>query len=272
MKKLIVHLTEQDAQEMLMAWMGAEGISDAVYGEEFLEIYFDDALQEKALEVLSAHFADSKYELNDSEEVNWNAEWEASFQPVVVGKLRIRATFHEPLPGIEEIIISPRMAFGTGHHETTFMMLDILQNLNLSDKAVLDYGCGTGILSVMSAKQGVKHITAIDIQEEACENTNEHFSLNGLDEAPHLVLLGDLNVLDDTRQYDLILANINKGVIRRMPEQLFDLCNNGGALLVSGILKSDYKSITELYLQAGFAMSSARFKGEWSLMAFNKLS
>ncbi len=202
-------------------------------------------------------------------EENWNARWEASFQPVRVGAFcGIRAAFHasfEP-PVLHELVIQPKMAFGTGHHETTYMMVELMQNLPLQGARVFDYGCGTGILAILTAKMGAAEVFAIDIEEAACENTLENAKLNQREgcgfKGKIKVQQGDLSVLDE-RDFDLILANINRGVILASLPQMKELLKANGRLLVSGFLREDEKLMRSETQKAGFKLLRKAQKGAW---------
>ena len=175
---------------------------------------------------------------------NWNAEWESSFHPVVVDDFcYIRAEFHQPAPpGFKhEVIIAPKMAFGTGHHATTFMMIQAMSSIDLKGKYVLDYGCGTGILSVVAAKEGAEKVIGIDIQTEAIENSIEHAVLNQVSTQCEF-LEGDLSILPPGT-YDILLANINTKIIIDSFEQMKLLLAPRGIMLLSGIMKDHLEEL-----------------------------
>lgn len=199
---------------------------------------------------------------------NWNAQWEASFQPVDVDDFcRIRADFHEPKTGTaHDIVINPKMAFGTGHHETTYMMIDSMQSIDFEGKRVLDFGCGTGILAILAEKLGAASIDAIDIEQESYENTLENTDINNCSNIT--AQQGELDQISNT--YDIILANINRHVLLTTPKSLHSLINTGGILLMSGILLSDIQLVNEAYTSVGFHLKESRTKGEWTALLFEK--
>lgn len=197
------------------------------------------------------------------EEKNWNAEWEANYKPIAVDDVcYIRAEFHEPNPSFNnEIIIRPEMAFGTGHHETTYMMIGVMNSLDFSDCKVLDYGCGTGILSVFAAQKGANSVLGIDIEKPAVENAKVHQQINDLDQFDMNFLLGGLEVLT-AEKYDIILANINRRVLLETKSDILNYLSSKGTLIMSGILKSDEELIIDKYSDS-FDLIEKKEKGEW---------
>ncbi len=198
---------------------------------------------------------------------NWNAIWEAGFQPVLVGNYcGIRANFHPSFDTVKhEIIIHPKMAFGTGHHATTFMMIKMMESLDLAGKEVFDYGCGTGILAILAAQEGARIIDAVDIEEESYENTIENAAIN---QVAHIHTY--LGTLDDvpSKEYDIILANINRNVILNSLDTLYGRLKPDSFLLVSGILQEDEDKVINRASTAGFKHLELIRKGDWSCLKF----
>ena len=193
---------------------------------------------------------------------NWNASWESSFETIIVGSFcGIRADFHEPLSGLQhEIIINPKMAFGTGHHATTYMMIQMMEKLDLAGTKVLDYGSGTGILSILASKMGANMVDAVDIETQAYENALENIQANNADHIQ--VVLGTLDNVLDTG-YHVILANINRNVILDSLPTLYNKLNPGGILLISGVLKEDEKLLLDSTAVHGFHLESQLQRDEW---------
>ncbi len=220
-------------------------------------------------------FADLKerFELKEATEVikpqNWNAIWESSHHPISVGKFcQVRADFHEKEPDVtHDIIINPKMAFGTGHHETTYMMMDQMKSLKFDKTAVLDLGCGTGVLAILAAKMGSDDILAIDNDPAAYENTLENLEVNGL-----TGIKAQRGTLADTenRTYDYILANINRSVILASLSTLYDRLKQQGLLLVSGILTSDEELLLQNATANNFKQVSIQRKNGWICVSFKK--
>lgn len=202
---------------------------------------------------------------------NWNELWESNFQPVIVGEFcAVRADFHDPIPGVKwELVINPKMAFGTGHHETTWQCIAAIEHLPLEATKVLDYGCGTGILAILASKQGATEVEAVDIEIESYRNTIENSAANGVNNV--VARLGTLNDVQG-RDFDGILANINRHVILESLPALADLLKPNGWLLISGILLSDEEIVTEAAEKAGFSKKALKSRGNWLCGVFEKQS
>ena len=175
---------------------------------------FDELIFSSLLGSLEGEDVEISYEKLEIENRNWNASWEANFDPVEIAQqLYIRAPFHEQKENFNStIIIQPKMSFGTGHHQTTFLMCEAILRLDLVGKKVLDMGTGTGVLAILSEKKGSKDITAIDIEEWSIENCEENIVLN---ECTFIdTICGDVNLIDG-KKFDVILANINKNILKK---------------------------------------------------------
>ena len=197
------------------------------------------------------------------EEKNWNAEWEANYEAIAIEDIcYIRAEFHEPNDSFSrEILIRPEMAFGTGHHETTYMMISMMNEVSFEGAKVLDYGCGTGILSIFAAQLGAQSVMGIDIEKPAVDNSLVHQEINSMGDHDMKFALGGLEVLVDV-QYDLVLANINRGVLLNTKEELISFIKPSGKLFMSGILATDEGLILDSY-QDSFDLIDKKEKGEW---------
>ena len=193
---------------------------------------------------------------------NWNEIWESNFQPVIVGEFcAVRADFHEPIAGVQhELVINPKMAFGTGHHETTWQCIAALEHLPVLGANLLDYGCGTGILAILAARLGAAAVEAIDIEEESYRNTLENSQLNNTPQ-----VTARCGTLPDVQgsDFDGILANINRNVILDSLPTLSNLCKKGGWLLLSGILLEDEPIIVETSAANGFSLERKTQRGNW---------
>jgi ribosomal protein L11 methyltransferase len=177
-------------------------------------------------------------------EQNWNAVWESNFEPVVVDDFcAVRADFHQPIKNVQhEIIITPKMSFGTGHHATTYMMIEQMSNIDFTKKRVFDFGTGTGILAILAQKLGAASITASDNDEWSIENAEENFQKNDV----HSIILYRSSAIPKD-SFDIILANINRNVLSEYASALVNILSPNGVLLVSGILKEDEKIIVAAF-------------------------
>ena len=202
-------------------------------------------------------------------DTNWNAVWESHFEPIVVeDRCLIRAPFHPARPGIEyEVVIMPKMSFGTGHHATTCLMVGEMLDLPLSGCG-LDMGSGTGVLAILAVQRGATHVDAIDIDSWAYENCRENIHSNGVEDrvTPYL---GDAALLAG-KHYDFVLANINRNILLRDMEGYVTALNPGGVLLVSGILEQDISSIAARAESLGLDQVGERRQNGWVAMRFVK--
>ena len=199
---------------------------------------------------------------------NWNAEWEASFQPVKVGAFAgVRAAFHPPMEDVRyELVIQPKMAFGTGHHATTWLMMQAMESLPWQGASVLDFGCGTGILAILAAQLGAAQVHGVDIEREAYENSLENMAINN---TPGLMIYeGELSAVPADLLFNIILANINRNVILQTLPSLYQKMLPGGQLLVSGILADDRDQVVEAAQRAGFILLNEQGREQWMMIHF----
>ncbi len=195
---------------------------------------------------------------------NWNAEWESNFERVAVGgdKLLIRAPFHEADPRFRcEVVIMPKMSFGTGHHATTHLMAESIMELDVAGKAGLDMGSGTGVLAIVAAKCGAKSVDAIDIDEWAYENCAENIEVNGVAEVVN-PMLGNSSLLEKDR-YDFVVANINRNILLGDMATYAGSLKEGGVLLMSGFLETDIEAITECAAKLGMTNAESKVRDGW---------
>jgi len=196
---------------------------------------------------------------------NWNEEWEKAYEPVVIAEsCLVRAPFHDQGEGYRyEVIISPRMSFGTGHHETTRLIAGEVLEMDLTGKKVIDLGCGTGILAILSAMKGASQVTAIDLDENAVQNALENFRLNSLDNIK-AVSMG-LDQLDET-EYDMIMANINRNVLYEHMDKITGIAGKNALLLLSGVYKDDVSSISERAGDFGWDEERVTVLNKWAMI------
>jgi ribosomal protein L11 methyltransferase len=210
------------------------------------------------------HFS---YTIERIEQENWNEEWEKNFEPVEVGDLLlIRAPFHAANPRFkEEIVIMPKMSFGTGHHQTTRLMCQQLFETPLKNKRVLDMGCGTAILAILAKKLGAAEVLGIDIDDWSVENGIENCVANGFQEIE--IIKGDVDALLDRDAFDCIIANINKNVLKAHMSTYAKKLNPGGQLFLSGFFMTDVAELTAVCAAQGLSLTGTRNENEWAMMA-----
>ena len=214
---------------------------------------------------IAARFG-ATYEVEPIPAQNWNAVWEAGFSPIRVDDfVGIRADFHPPTEGVRyDLLINPKMAFGTGHHATTYQMVQVMRTLHFANARVLDYGCGTGVLAILARKLGASYVEAVDIEQPAYENALVNTELNG---TPGIrVVHGTLADVQRTR-FDLILANINRHVILASLPELHQKLTAGGTLLLSGILEADEELVRGALAENGFALTHRQAREGWCCLA-----
>ena len=224
------------------------------------------------LSMLKSHLADTSIEIlevNQCNQKNWNAIWESSFDPVVISdECQIRATFHEVDKWYKfDILLDPKMAFGTGHHDTTFLMIQALLSVNLEKKTVLDVGCGTSILSILAEKKSALSICAIDVDKQAYSNSLENINLNNCKKisVSHMDVFG----LDETL-FDVVLANINRNVLLSEMGEYVKRLSKGGLLILSGFFDSDFNKINDCVLDFGLTSYSKESKNKWQCLVYEK--
>ena len=202
------------------------------------------------------------------QEENWNAKWEKNFTPVVLDSFAcVRAPFHESPPGIlYDLIISPKMSFGTGHHSTTRLMMKAMQECDFTGKQVMDFGTGTGVLAILAEKMGASHVLAIDYDSWSVENTRENVAANACVK---------IHVLQESsppsgRRFGILLANINLNVLTTFAEQLSETLESDGLLILCGFLNADERAIQQTF--AGFLLEiKSTFRdGGWSCLVLER--
>jgi ribosomal protein L11 methyltransferase len=207
--------TDPERAEPLLGLLSILPFNSFTATEDGWLAYLSDTEDWQALEVALQGYQSIipfTFEKEKMPDQNWNAVWESNFQPIQVGTFcGVRADFHPPFDGVKyDLVIQPKMAFGTGHHETTYMMMEQMEKLEWPGKKVLDYGAGTGILAILAAQLGAATIDAVEIEAPACENAIENTERNGTPQVR--VIAGTLDAVPK-QSYDIILANINRNVI-----------------------------------------------------------
>ncbi len=260
------------AREVLTAYLAGIGYESFVDTDNGLQVYiqegeFDEnSLKETVSEVEA--FCKVSYEVKHHEKQNWNAQWESSFEPVEVKDVcRIRAPFHESRSGFaHEIIIEPKMSFGTGHHETTKTIIDAMSELDFQDKTVLDMGTGTGVLAIYAEKLGAKALVAIDIEDWAYENTIENVEVNNCHRIE--ARLGGKEQIKPEEKFDIVIANINRNILLEDMHAYADTMNAGSVLLLSGFYALDISVLTEKASEFGLAPFMEKQENSWTVLGF----
>ena len=221
-------------------------------------------------DAILAQYGISEFRYVQIESQNWNALWESNFEPVDVdGRVMIRAPFHTSNPNAEfEIVIMPKMSFGTGHHSTTKMMVELILDMDLQDKRGLDMGSGTGVLSIAACHRGAQSVDAVDIDDFAFENCAENIATNGFS---HLItpILGDAKVLAG-KQYDFILANINRNILLADMDNYLNCLAPGGEILFSGFLDENVAIMTTAATSRGLTLTAERHHAGWAALHFTR--
>lgn len=235
----------QPGVDILIAELGEVGFESFVETEEGLSAYIQkEDWNENILEdiqILNSDEFEIHYTFEEIEQINWNIEWEKNFNPIIVDDIcSVRAPFHEKPNTIYDIVIEPKMSFGTGHHETTHMMIQHILKNEFTNKSVLDMGCGTGILAILAEMKGAKPIDAIDYDNWCYLNSLENVERN--DCKYITVLEGDAGLLKN-RCYDIIIANINRNILLNDINVYVSCLNKNAFLFLSGFYKDDIPSI-----------------------------
>ncbi|MBC8770194.1 50S ribosomal protein L11 methyltransferase [Arenibacter sp. BSSL-BM3] len=255
----------QPASDILIAELGEVQFESFVEQEDGVQAYIKkedwnpNILDD--LEILENPLFKIEYEYSEIEQENWNATWESNFNPIQVGdQCVVRAPFHEKPKVDYDIIIEPKMSFGTGHHETTHMMLQHILDHDFNGKSVLDMGSGTGVLAILAAMKGAKDIDAIDIDNWCYLNAQENVERNNC---------GHINVFEGTadllvdQKYDIIIANINRNILLEDIPAYVKCLNKGGTMFLSGFYVQDIPQITERCMEVGLKFEKNLEKNNW---------
>lgn len=252
----------------LLADLGFESFSTTDTGfEAYIQEEFDN---EADLNTISFDDFSFSFVRTVIPKTNWNEEWEKNFNPVYVDDLVcIRAGFHpKSATAKHDIIITPKMSFGTGHHDTTWLVSKTMFELNFKNKHVLDMGCGTGILAILAKQLGASSVLGIDIDDWSIENSIENAEINKA--ADIIFKKGDASLLPATESFDTILANINKNVLKKDMASYFRALKKNGTLLLSGFFGTDVEELKELATTLGFTFEKSYTKNEWAVIKLNK--
>lgn len=267
-----IKTADETASEILIARLSDYPFDGFSEEDGILKAYIrepDFLAFEEAIQTLLDE-SQTDYAVTEIEEVNWNALWESNFEPIAVeGKCLIRAPFHDPDPAIPcEVVIMPKMAFGTGHHATTYLMAGEILDHDFEGLQGLDMGSGTGVLAILAVRKGALRVEAIDIDEWAYANCSENIVVNHC--ADRIVpLLGDATLLAG-KTYDFILANINRNILLEDMAKYVRALVPDGLLLLSGILERDIPAIKEKAESLGLEFRNQKIRNGWAVVRFVK--
>jgi ribosomal protein L11 methyltransferase len=261
-----VNVSNEEVSNLLVALLadaGYEGFQEEA--GELKAFIAEDAFDEKLLkEVLLPHGL--AFTTDILPVTNWNQQWEQSFEPVVVDNFcGIRAGFHAPLASVRhEIVITPKMSFGTGHHATTFMMLELMRMVDFRGKYVFDFGTGTGVLAILAEKLGADKVLAMDNDEWSMHNAAENL-LSNHTKGIHLLHSGNI---PQNESFDIIIANINKQVIVDTLTQMKQQLRPGGTILLSGLLEKDLEDVNTIAEKAGLTFEQQLSRSGWVALQY----
>jgi ribosomal protein L11 methyltransferase len=258
--------------EILIAELGEKAFESFIETESGISAFVQKDLWDinllEDIQILTNPEFKIEFTFEEIEQVNWNEEWEKNFEPIDVdGKCHVRAPFHEKTNAEFDIIIEPKMSFGTGHHETTHMMIQHILETNLVGKKTLDMGCGTAILAILAEMKGAQPIDAIDIDNWCYLNSIENAERNNCKNIS--VYEGDASLLVG-KKYDVIIANINRNILLNDMQQYEDCLNENGILFLSGFYTEDIPVISESCTSKGLSYVKQFERNNWVALKFVK--
>ncbi len=263
-----------DEKEILIAQLLNAGFEGFEEDDSLIKAFCPEKAVETDIQGILKSFPltgsiEYKYSIRVVSEKNWNEQWEKNFSPIVIDdKILVKASFHK-IPDLETtVIIEPKMSFGTGHHETTRLMLREMLQINFSDKEVLDMGCGTGVLGIVAKMKGASYVLAVDIDQWAYQNSVENYQRNQIRQ-PFDVFPGDRIALEG-HTFHIILANINRNVLLEDMHVYYNTLKDHGTLILSGILQSDKEVVLEKAKESGFSFLSSLFENKWISLNLRK--
>jgi ribosomal protein L11 methyltransferase len=261
-------IADKQQCEVLTALLAEEGFDSFLETEQGFEAALDskDINLQKLNQIISSQGA--SFSFSEIDDQNWNELWESQISPLEVdSRLYVRAEFHQPNPNFElELIITPKMAFGSGHHQTTYMMTQFVMDSQISDKKVLDAGCGTGILGILAKKLGAQKVICVDIEDWAVQNAIENAQIN---DQTITVLKG--KALQFNENFDFIFANISLNAILAEMKHYSTILNPKGFLVTSGFFVSDIDTLTQEAAKYGFELVEKRNRDNWAAVKYAKI-
>jgi ribosomal protein L11 methyltransferase len=272
--ELVVNVEpKEQGSDVLIAQLAELGYESFVETEKGFNAYIQEAdYNTQQLNLALSFYTDFfkfEYTAITIQQQNWNKEWENNFQPIdVKGKCYIRAPFHDAPKGyVYDVIIEPKMSFGTGHHSTTQLMIQKLMQLDVKGRSLLDMGCGTGVLAIVASMMGADPVTAVDIDEWSYENTIENCGKNNVNNVD--VHKGNIQILAG-RVFHSILANINKNVLLKDLNVYKEVLEKSGNLVISGFFETDIDELTAKAKELGLLLKDRVVQEQWAMLHFIK--
>jgi ribosomal protein L11 methyltransferase len=261
----------EPGSDILIALLADLGFESFTQNDSGLEAYIQQEFDnESSVKELGFEDFTFLYTRTEIPKTNWNEEWEKNFNPVYVDDLVcIRAHFHPTSKNVKhDIVITPKMSFGTGHHDTTWLVSKTMFSLDFKNASVLDMGCGTGILAILAKQLGATKLLGIDIDDWSIENSVENAAINNASEIEFKK--GDASSLPKTQTFEIIVANINKNVLKKDLPAYFTCLKKDGYLLLSGFFTTDVAELKEIAETIGFEFIESYQKNEWAVIKLKK--
>lgn len=265
--KITLPVANEEQQEILLALLSEEGYDGFEETATDFNAYINEnEFNEQQLTKLLQPFS-----INYTKEIiapkNWNAEWESNYEPVIVDEfVAVRAHFHQPVGTVQhEIVITPKMSFGTGHHATTWQVMKLMQGVDFKNKTVFDFGCGTAVLAILAEKLGASSVLAVDNDDWCIENSMENVEANHCKNIT--VQKADV---PSTQQFDIILANINRHILLQYMAIVTTSLNTNGCIIISGFYKDENQLLIDAASAHQLELVTASDKNSWSALLFHK--
>ena len=259
----------EEQSDQLLALLSEQGFEGFEEVGNYLKAFIpEEIFSEEAFALVKDLSPTFRYTKSVVENINWNQKWEEDFEPVIVGDwVGIRAGFHHALHNVRhEIVITPKMSFGTGHHATTYLMVQQMESIDFREKSVIDFGTGTGVLAILAEMVGAAKVFAIDNDEWSINNAKENVELNHCSK----IIVELRNEMPATEKYDVIIANINLNVIIANMPAIASASQVSTKILLSGFLKPDEAAIKDALTQHGLKYVSTFQRGEWIMIIAEK--
>jgi len=260
-----------EEQEILIAELYDVGFDSFEQEGDVLKAYINEDFFEKSIidELLSKLQLDLKYEVEKLPITNWNAAWESNFSPIIVDdKLVIRANFHEKVESIKkEIVITPQMSFGTGHHDTTYLMLKTMLGIDFTGKSVFDVGCGTGILAIYTKMYGAAQVIGVDNDPWAFKNAKSNELENNISGIKWVE--GTIKDVDQS-EFDYVIANINKNVLKEDLATYYNYLKPGASLFLSGFYLEDVHELNNIAYNLNLKLIATNHQHDWAMLHYQK--